>query len=96
MTHLLGLVTLPVIFWGTISLLLTLGQNPDSQMIMSEAPRDAFAWGGPMFTADSIHRVRSFPKHLSIGYCRGQCPGPRIFREQAIPFKHLYCTAICA
>jgi hypothetical protein len=38
--HLLGPVTLPVIFWGTISLLLTMGQNPDPQMVMSEAPRD--------------------------------------------------------
>jgi hypothetical protein len=27
--HLLGPVTLPVVFWGTISLSLTLGQNPD-------------------------------------------------------------------
>jgi hypothetical protein len=39
--HLVGPVTLPVMIWGTISLLLNLGQNPDPQMIMSEAPRDA-------------------------------------------------------
>jgi len=39
--HLVGPVTLPVVIWGTISLLLNLGQNPDPQMIMSKAPRDA-------------------------------------------------------
>jgi hypothetical protein len=39
--HLVGPMTLPVTIWGTISLLLNLGQNPDPQMIMSEAPRDA-------------------------------------------------------
>ena len=39
--HLVCLVTLPVMIWGTISLLLKLGQSPDPQMIMSEAPRDA-------------------------------------------------------
>jgi hypothetical protein len=39
--HLVGRVTLPVMIWGTISLLLNLGQNPDPQMIMSEASRDA-------------------------------------------------------
>lgn len=39
--HLVGPVTLLVMIWGTISLLLNLGQSPDPQMIMSEAPRDA-------------------------------------------------------
>lgn len=39
--HLVGPVTLPMMIWGTISLLLNLGQNLDPQMIMSEASRDA-------------------------------------------------------
>ena len=60
MSHLLGLVTLPVIFWGTISLWLTLGQNPDLQMIMSEAPRDAFAWGTSVY-----RRLHSSREELS-------------------------------
>jgi hypothetical protein len=53
--HLVGPVTLRMMIWGTISLLLNLGQNPDPQMIMSEASRDArfrTSLGGPMFTAD--------------------------------------------
>jgi len=57
--HLVGPVALLVMIWGTISLLLNLGQNPDSQMIMSEAPR------GALFRISLGEDLRLPPTHSS-------------------------------
>ena len=57
--HLVGPMTLPMMIWGTISLLLNLGQNPDSQMIMSEAPR------GALFRISLGEDLRLPPTHSS-------------------------------
>lgn len=61
--HLVGPVTLPMMIWGTISLLLNVGQNLDPRMIMSEASRDArfrTSLGGDLCLppTHTVHRLR--------------------------------------